>query len=333
MKIVVVRNDKLGDFMLAYPAFALLKRSMPAATVCALVPEYTREMAECCPWIDRLIIDPGAGVQDLARALSAERCDAAIALFSTRRVAAALAIARVPYRLAPATKWFQWIYNHRLAQRRSQSAKPESEYNVDLVRRFLDEQRLPQAALPEPPYLAFPSAEVVAARERILIDNRWPETSRLVFVHAGSGGSARNLSNQQFESLSRFLLDIDSVRIVFTAGPAEVDAARKLASVFPGRASTFESQKGLRNFAVHIAAASVFISGSTGPLHIAGALDRPTAAFYTRRQSATALRWQTLNAPVRRLAFSPPESAPPEDMSSIDIAAAASAIKGFILSS
>jgi ADP-heptose:LPS heptosyltransferase len=72
--------------------------------------------------------------------------------------------------------------------------------------------------------------------------------------------------------------------------------------------------------------ADVFISGSTGPLHIAGALDCRTAAFYPRRRSASALRWQTTNSPDRRLAFSPPDSAEEGDMGAIDVDTAADEI-------
>ena len=81
------------------------------------------------------------------------------------------------------------------------------------------------------------------------------------------------------------------------------------------------SDQGLSRFAQHIAFADVFISGSTGTLHIAGALDRPTAAFYSGRRSATALRWRTLNSPERRLAFE--ASAEAADMSGMDVEAAA----------
>ena len=70
----------------------------------------------------------------------------------------------------------------------------------------------------------------------------------------------------------------------------------------------------------------LFISGSTGPLHVAGALDVPTAAFYPRRRSATPLRWQTLNSPQRRLAFTPEVTAGESDMSGVKLEAAAQAI-------
>jgi ADP-heptose:LPS heptosyltransferase len=72
-----------------------------------------------------------------------------------------------------------------------------------------------------------------------------------------------------------------------------------------------------------IALADLYISGSTGPLHIAGALDRPTAAFYPGHRSGCALRWQTLNSAEHRLAFSPPAGGDPTDVSRTDVAAAA----------
>ena len=38
-RILVVRNDKLGDFMLAWPALACLKRAHPDNHVGVLVPD------------------------------------------------------------------------------------------------------------------------------------------------------------------------------------------------------------------------------------------------------------------------------------------------------
>ena len=58
-RLLVVRNDKIGDFMLAWPAFAMLKASLPQARICALVPAYTAPLAGICPWIDEVIVDPG----------------------------------------------------------------------------------------------------------------------------------------------------------------------------------------------------------------------------------------------------------------------------------
>ena len=53
----------------------------------------------------------------------------------------------------------------------------------------------------------------------------------------------------------------------------------------------------------NISVCDVFISGSTGPLHIAGALNKKTVGFYPSKISSTSLRWQTINDFSRRLDF------------------------------
>ena len=59
--ILVIRNDKLGDFMLAWPALALLRRNLPQARIAVLVPEYTAPLARICPSVDEVIVDPRLG--------------------------------------------------------------------------------------------------------------------------------------------------------------------------------------------------------------------------------------------------------------------------------
>ncbi len=121
-RILVVRNDKIGDFMLAWPSFAMLKGSMECH-VTALVPAYTAPLARLCPWIDEVIIDPGVRAdKEQQRALlariKAAAFDASICLFSNSRNAMLVWKAHIPYRLAPATKLAQVLYNQRLVQRR-----------------------------------------------------------------------------------------------------------------------------------------------------------------------------------------------------------------------
>ena len=322
LKVLVVRNDKLGDFMLAYPSFALLKVSVPGAKVLALVPEYTREMAELCPWIDGVVVDSGEGTLELGRVLRGERFDAVVALYSTSRVGIASRVAGIRHRFAPATKIAQIFFNHRFKQRRSLSEKPEFEYNLDLVREYLRNEGVEIGELPAPPYLHFAANETAALEEVFRLEHGIDQDSKLVLVHPGSGGSSRNLSLEQYAELAAALRSAAGHAVVICAGPGEVERARSLSSMMEGtRHVIYFSEQGLKRFAQHIQFADVFISGSTGPLHIAGALDRPTAAFYSGRRSATALRWRTLNSPERRLAFS--ASAEAEDLSGIDVKAAA----------
>lgn len=331
-KILVVRNDRLGDFMLAYPTFLLLKQALPHAAIHALVPAYTREMALSCAGIDAVQLDPGPAAPAaeqfaLWRRLRQARYEAVLTLFSTTRIGWVTACARIPYRLAPANKVAALFYNRHLVQHRSRSAKPEYVYNLDLALKLLADHGIDDVALPAPPYLRFPDDEIAALRAEFCRARGIPAGARLIFLHPGSGGSANNLSVEQYAELARGLRATQPFTLVITAGPGEEpNAARLEAQLSELRSTVYQSREGLRRFAQHIQLADLFISGSTGPLHIAGALDRPTAAFYTRRRSATSLRWQTLNSPERRLAFSPPVSAAEEDMSAVDVATAAETI-------
>ena len=337
-KILLVRNDKLGDFMLAWPTFALLKQQWPEAYLVALVPKYTAPMAELCPWIDEVMLDePKLGIWSLSRRLRAGRFDAMLTLFSTGRTAVAGCLAAIPYRLAPATKLAQICYNHRLTQRRSRSEKPEYAYNLDLGLKLLADLNMERAAAVEypdndylPTIVSRPLLQLdddtLAMRQGFIQQYALDDAACLIFIHPGSGGSANNLSPQQYAQLA---LQLEAnVPLVFciSAGPGEEESANDVATqISNGGAAAvlYSSAEGLTEFTRTLQLADLFISGSTGPLHIAAALDRPTAAFYPRHRSATPLRWQTLNAPGKRLAFTPPEEGAAEDVKAIDIDQAA----------
>ncbi|MGL5237949.1 MAG: glycosyltransferase family 9 protein [Plesiomonas shigelloides] len=312
-RILVVRNDKIGDFMLAWPSFAMLKASMPQARIYALVPHYTAALAKMCPWIDEVVIDPGEHAskdmqQQLQRTLRGLGFDAAICLFSTSRIAWMLWRAHIPYRLAPATKWAQILFNHRLAQRRSRSQKPESEYNLDLIRHFLNSLQI-NIVEPHAPYLSFAIEDIAKQREYLIQHYGLNPALKWGFIHAGSGGSARNLNLQQYADFAFELQNQHKIQWVLTAGPTEQAYAKELEQLIArdgGDVVLLGSDATLTQFVHILSCADLFVAGSTGPLHIAGALDIPTIGFFPSRRSATPLRWQPLNRQGRHLAFCPP---------------------------
>ena len=331
MNILVIRNDKLGDFVLSLPSYVMLKAAFPNARISVLVPEYTSDIAHCSPYIDQVITDPGGNsltsVSILIKELRTHHFDAVITLFSTTRIGLATLLAGIKYRLAPATKIAQLFYNHRLEQRRSRSDKPEYAYNLDLVKAYLTDKGISNIPEPAPPFLSFDKALTNKLRDQFCRQFSIDKNKKIIFIHAGSGGSANNLSLAQYTQLAGRLNSENKYALVLTAGPGEENKIADFSNLMQDKPHiVYHSKLGLVNFAQHIAFADIFISGSTGPLHIAGALNVPTVAFYTRRRSATSLRWQTLNTPDRRLAFTPPDIAEETDMNKIDIDAAAATI-------
>jgi ADP-heptose:LPS heptosyltransferase len=328
-RILVVRNDKLGDFTLALPVCELLHRKLPGCEVTVLIPEYTREVAELAPGIDHVLIDPGEGQAGgtpgaLAAQIREREFDASITLFSTVRVGLALFRARVPARYAPATKFGQFLHNRRIVQRRSQSTQPEYEYNLDLARRLLADSGVHGDTQLARPVLPLDDAVVRARRLELNARYALDPSARLVMLHCGHGGSANNLTVDHYARLASGLRSKHGLAFLCTAGPGETAAATELACKIEGApAQLYESTDGLGAFVRTLAAGDLFIGGSTGPLHLAGALNRPTVAFYPRRGTSSPLRWQAMNADDRRLAFAPPEPFDERDLSGIDLEAVA----------
>lgn len=336
MRVLVVRNDRLGDLCLALPCFEVLARGLPGAERWAFVPEYTREIAELSPFVDRVLLDPGPGAPGgAARALAGvwrkHRFDALLVLLSRPRTALAGALARIPVRVAPATRAEQLLHNVRVRQRRSRAERPEFAYNVELaatlVRRLGGEgdERFTRPVLP-------PNAERAAQqRAEMLARLDLPERAHLIAIHPGCGGSAPNLTPKEYGRLARSLHPRGDFGFVVTAGPGEEEVAEELRARLADRpALVHVSQAGLAAFAQVLAAMDLVVGGSTGPLHLAGALDVPTAVFYVRRPSGGAVRWRTLSRDGRRLAFAPPPAAQERDVHAIDLDAAAEAITVFL---
>ena len=322
MELLITRNDRLGDFMLAWPAMQAVHRSLPEAQLTVLAPACAVPLASLCAGVTAVVQDPAVpGRWGNARALRPSGFDAALALFSRFDVALGLALAGIPMRVAPATKPAQVLYTRRLRQRRSQSTRPEWLYNLELAEFFLAQLGVSRPIRTSAPYLSFPAAEVTAARrrlaERLGIDSARP----WVFVHPGHGGSSPTLPTDLFARIGRELVTAGS-ELILSEGPAD-KAPVEMLSVALGATPH-------ARYARDLAAADLFVSGSTGPLHIAGALDVATVAFYPHRRSASATRWQTLNNENRRLAFMPPSSAEENDFAAIDMDTTVGKIKALL---
>ena len=335
-KILVIRNDKIGDFMLAWAAFAMLKKSLPHSRIIALVPKYTAPLAELCPYLDGIILDSDdkhnkTENERVLQAVKNARFDAVISFVSDWYNAKLVWKSGIGYRLAPATKLFQFLYNHRLTQRRSRSEKAESEYNVDLVRHFLADNHLPVIE-PQTPYLAFDPETINSQKAKLIRQLGLDSTKKWLFVHSSTGGSANNLSIAQYAQLITGILSKFDCQVILTAGPNESDKAQELQRlVNHHNVVVYDENDGLVDFTKSLACADLFIAGSTGPLHICGALNIATVGFYPSRLSAIPRRWKPLNDADKHIAFCPPsDKASQKNLTLIPIDKALTEILPFI---
>jgi ADP-heptose:LPS heptosyltransferase len=288
MNILVVRNDKLGDFITALPTLYVLKHHNPQNRIIALVAPLNRKLAESCEFIDEVIVDSGEDILELAFKIKQAHVDASITLFSNTRVALAQWIARIPIRIAPATKIAQIFYNRRITQRRSEVKMAEFEYNLQLTRALF-----PDIVLDFPkPLLTFSGAS--EAYDSFC--REYGITKPVVAFHPGFGGSSdANWTLAEYIELVRIAESDQSLDVVMTFGPDEeklYDEAKTLLG--ESRVILYRSVGSVVDFALLISSFKLFISTSTGTYHLASAVGCETFTFFADSLFASSARWKSI---------------------------------------
>jgi len=287
-KLLVIRNDRLGDVMLGLPALKIIKSSAPNIHIDYLVDKRYTDISIISEYIDGCIFDDG----QLLTTLKKNNYDYSITLFSTFSIGYKLWKARINNRYAPATKIAQIFYNKKLKQRRSQSIKPEYEYNNDIIKFFLDDNGI-KIINSTPPYINLGDINNKLNRKKI------------VYIHPFTGGSSKTLSVNDFINLCYELNKYCKLKFILHCDHNDYDKCKiienKMCNLLD--VETIQPTNDLKIMFKNISKCDVFIAGSTGPLHVAGALNTKTVGFYPSKKSSTSLRWDTINNENNKLFF------------------------------
>ncbi|MDH4184334.1 MAG: glycosyltransferase family 9 protein, partial [Nitrospinota bacterium] len=270
-RILIVRTDRIGDLVLTLPLFASIRQAWPEAYIAALVRDYTRELVEGRDDVDEVIsFDspgahlPGGMILPMAARLRALKFDAAILPYLKTSVALAVALARIPLRIGPATKIAQIFLNRRISQRRSKSLKNEADHNLELL--------TPLGVKP-------------VRVAKIPVDNSAPgvfsknHDRPLVGIHPGHGGSARTWPIARWEELALALTQ-EGYSVAVTGAAQERELVDRVAQAAGGGAQKYIGDRGLRQLARALSDLDAFVAPSTGPLHIASAVGVPVVGIY-----------------------------------------------------
>ena len=302
--ILLVRNDKMGDIILCLPAISWLKKNLPNAKLIWLVKKELRDIAMLCSHVDDVIYDDS--FKSLKHNINSYQFDAAITFLSTFRIGYLIKKANIPIRLAPKTKLAQLFYNYKVVQKRSKSQKPEYEYNTDLVSELLNILKVENILeIDKPPYIKLDDAKSEQFKIDFIREYKINPEKNIIFIHPGTGGSSNTLSVEDFSQICIGLRGFDNYNFIIHHSVDEKEVANDLLSNLPENisATKIKPTKDKIEMVKNISVCDVFISGSTGPLHIAGALNKKTVGFYPSKISSTSLRWQTINDYNKRLDF------------------------------
>jgi len=274
-RLLVVRDDRLGDLVVTLPALDRLRDAYPAATLALLVQPTLAPLAELFAPVDVVLTvsrDRTATIETLRDFAP----DAAICV--SRRPGAAWALRSAGVRRVTGTgrRWFSALFDRTVAISRRGTPRHELEHALDLAMRG--------GASPGP--IRFPLE--IPEEVRLSVDE-WLRSMGIerspVVIHPGTGGSCPPWPAERWRELALELREAGHPLVV-SRGPGDAE------TLIPFRGDGFVEFGGrLQELAALLERASVVASNSTGPIHLAAALGRPALAIHAPWRSCGADRW------------------------------------------
>ncbi len=287
-KILVSRTDGIGDLLLTTPLIHELKIKYPSVRLTVLASKYAGELLLNNPDVDNVIGYDKNGPKALLAVLKAEKFDTVIAVYPRPELAWLFFEAGIPQRYGTGSRLYSLFYNRPVWMSRKKSGISEADYNIMTAGRLLGRVQ----AVKE--YYYMTADERQKGAEYAEQKGLKPD---FIIIHPGSKGSAWNLSWKAYGRLAVELL-ANGYRVLLTGGNAEKDMLLRIGDSIEKKDGLFvmDEELTMREFAGIISQASVLISGSTGPMHIAAALGVRTLSFFPpdRIAAMKPARWAPL---------------------------------------
>ena len=284
MSFLIVRLGALGDIIHAVPAAAALRAAFPDARIDWVVDAKHRAMVDLITVVDRTIAlerSTIAGWADVARRMRQSSYDAAIdlqGLLKSAVLARASGAARVlgfsiwHLREKTARPFYSETDDGGLRPRPDPGeGQPDTDHvifkNLRLLRTLgINDERI-----------AFPFAEVdsdALHEVRAELDDR-----PFALINPGAAWPNKRWPPDRYGEVASFLSEVRHLRSVVLWGPGEEGLARAVAEASAGSAR-IAPPTGLSDVLALSRAASLMVSGDTGPLHLAAAAGTPIVAIF-----------------------------------------------------
>ncbi|HUI28565.1 MAG TPA: glycosyltransferase family 9 protein [Candidatus Acidoferrales bacterium] len=283
-KVIVSRTDHIGDVVLALPVFASLKKCFPERRAIALVSNYTADVVRSSPFVDDVITyDPNESIFLTWKKLKKIEANAIVILFPRFKIAAASFLAGIPVRIGTAYRLYSFLLNRRIREHRKYSVKSESEYNLTLVEVLGCKEKIFDTTL-NINEAALDSIDVFLGKNCL---------TKFIVVHPGSGGSAFEWGPDNFRGIVKTITNDLGLNVVVT-GTVQENLLCKNISEGIGNAINTAGRFSMLEFIALLSKAELFISNSTGPLHLAAAVGTPLIGIYPNGKPMAPVRWMPL---------------------------------------
>jgi len=288
--ILIVRTDRIGDVVLSLPMAELVKKKYPHCKVAYFIRNYTASLIDGNPFIDEVIIAEEVDGEILFKKnlekIKSKNFDTSIVVNPTLKISLMMFLAGIKNRIGTGYRWYSFLFNKKVFEHRKFTKKHELEYNVNLLNKidvyfndFSNEIKF-HLKVDEN------SSEKINS---ILDEVGFKTDNKIVIIHPGSGGSSVDLPKEKLIELTKMIGSLNNVTVIITGSKNESDLCRSFE--IDESVVNLSGQIDINLLKALIKKADLFISNSTGPMHIAAALGVFVICFFPKILSCSQKRW------------------------------------------
>jgi ADP-heptose:LPS heptosyltransferase len=292
-KILISRTDKIGDIILTLPLISECKRIFKNSRITFLTNSVIKELIEGYEDIDEIIYyNELQSFYEKYKIIKKGRYDISISVFPRPEQAILFFLSGINIRIGTAYRGYSFLFNSKIKEHRKIANKHEAQYNLNLLKTISGDVRNEFKFK-----LKYSNVERISLKDKLMefdfdIDNKF------VIIHPGTKGSAMDIPvGTLIKFANQFLLKYPDYLIILTGTETEAGLCNKIFDSTNNKDNIIIicGKLNLRELMILIDSSKLFISNSTGPIHIAGALNKNIIGFYPAKAPMNEIRWKPLS--------------------------------------
>ncbi|MCX6157352.1 MAG: glycosyltransferase family 9 protein [Ignavibacteriota bacterium] len=294
-RILIVRTDRVGDVVMITAIPREIKKVFPDAFVATLTQPNTAKILWNNPYIDEIITDDLSKetFREVVKKIKSLKFDYGLLIHPTERAAYQLFWGRVKQRIGVGRILYEIITFMKSVSRNNYTPlRHEADYCMDLARKIGVKTDNYQ------PEIFVSEQEKTDIHDYLISKNINKDTFRIV-LHTGSKNSAPNWGEDKYYELLNKIVskypDKDFA-ILLTAFEMTQEFKKKVKEINDKRiVDVSDDIDDLRKLIKIISVADLMVCSSTGPIHLADALDRKCIGIHCKRPMNCVKHWGVLN--------------------------------------
>ncbi len=268
--ILIVRNDRFGEFLLNIPAIRAVKEKFADSRIILVVDPYVKELAGKIPCIDEVVVWKNGKhsimeIMRFAKLLKLKNIDICLVMNPSKDTNIAAYTAGIPTRVGYAHKW-DFLLTKKTKDLKHLGQKHEIEYNLDLARLV--------GADTQDKGLVLNIDTTESHRGGV-------DTAAVgsIAIHPFTSDHIKQWPEERFRELAlRIAKEID-MEVLIIGGRNELQRSA-IFNNLDKRIKNLTGQTSLVQLASVLKKCKLLVSGDSGPAHLACAVKTPVIALF-----------------------------------------------------